>query len=100
MKKFALFILTLFMIVNGAFLSFDNAFANNHHAMYGKQQVQQNLNANRQTKRSKQRAMQIAENRSGGKAVAVSLTGDGQSYRVRVLLANGTVKHVLVAAYE
>lgn len=71
------------------------AYANQGHKAFVSQYL-----AKSQAKRSKQKAMQIAENRSGGRAVAVKLTGDGQAYRVRVLLQNGTVKHVLVSAYD
>ena len=92
MKKNVVLVL---MVSSFILLGTNIAYAN-HHSAY----KQQNLNTSKQVKRSKQKAMQVAERRSGGRAVAVKLTGDGQSYRVRVLLANGTVKHILVSAYE
>ena len=70
------------------------------HANYHEANKQQTPPTSKKIKRSKQKAMQIAERRSGGRAVAVKLTKDGQSYRVRILLANGTVKHVLVSVYR
>ncbi len=91
MRNIVLFILLGFLCLN---IGSVNA---NHHRGFAVQDKYQN---NKQTRRSKQQAMHIAEGRSGGRAVAINLTGDGQYYRVRVLLGNGTITHVLVAAYQ
>ena len=95
MRNFVLSVVMSFL-----FLGADYVYADHHRPAHAKQIIKQTIKSNKHGRRSKQRAMQIAESRSGGKAVAIRLSEDGQMYRVRVLLTNGTVTHLLVSAYE